>query len=76
MNLSSRLGARITAMPEPVSGGPQGAKSGRLAIWVGGDETIFGAHKQVLDAFTGNADELRMGRQHAARHSTGDHRDG
>src|SRR5262249_51718253 len=25
----------------PVSGGPQGAKSGRLAIWVGGEEAIF-----------------------------------
>src|SRR5262245_17086608 len=36
----------------PVSGGPQGAKSGRLAIWVGGEEAIFAAHKQVLDAFS------------------------
>jgi 3-hydroxyisobutyrate dehydrogenase-like beta-hydroxyacid dehydrogenase len=35
----------------PVSGGPQGAKSGRLAIWVGGDEAIFNHHKKVLDAF-------------------------
>src|SRR5262249_12029421 len=36
----------------PVSGGPQGAKSGKLAIWVGGEEAIFRAHKQVLDAFS------------------------
>src|SRR5262249_47895535 len=36
----------------PVSGGPQGAESGRLAIWVGGEEAIFNAHKQVLDAFS------------------------
>src|SRR5262245_5186836 len=36
----------------PVSGGPKGAKSGRLAIWVGGEEAIFNAHKQVLDAFS------------------------
>ena len=36
----------------PVSGGPQGAKSGRLAIWVGGEEAIFHAHRQVLDAFS------------------------
>jgi len=36
----------------PVSGGPQGAKSGRLAIWVGGEEAIFSAHRHVLDAFS------------------------
>jgi 3-hydroxyisobutyrate dehydrogenase len=36
----------------PVSGGPQGAKSGRLAVWVGGDEAIFNAHKHVLNAFS------------------------
>jgi 3-hydroxyisobutyrate dehydrogenase len=36
----------------PVSGGPQGAKSGRLAIWVGGEEAIFHCHRQVLDAFS------------------------
>ena len=35
----------------PVSGGAQGAKSGRLAIWVGGEEAIFLGHRQVLDAF-------------------------
>ena len=34
----------------PVSGGPQGAKSGRLAIWVGGDRSIFDKHKKILDA--------------------------
>ena len=36
----------------PVSGGPQGAKSGKLAIWVGGEEEIFNAHRRVLDAFS------------------------
>ena len=36
----------------PVSGGPQGARSGRLAIWVGGEEAIFSAHRHVLDAFS------------------------
>ena len=35
----------------PVSGGPQGAKSGRLAIWVGGDRAIFDKYKKVLDGF-------------------------
>jgi 3-hydroxyisobutyrate dehydrogenase len=34
----------------PVSGGPAGARSGRLAIWVGGDERAFNAHKTVLGA--------------------------
>jgi 3-hydroxyisobutyrate dehydrogenase len=34
----------------PVSGGPQGAKSGRLAIWVGGDQAVFDRCKPVLDA--------------------------
>jgi 3-hydroxyisobutyrate dehydrogenase len=34
----------------PVSGGPAGARSGRLAIWVGGDERAFNAHKTVLNA--------------------------
>ena len=34
----------------PVSGGPQGAKSGKLAIWVGGDEAVFNQHKKTLDA--------------------------
>jgi 3-hydroxyisobutyrate dehydrogenase-like beta-hydroxyacid dehydrogenase len=35
----------------PVSGGPQGAKSGRLAIWVGGDRAVFERCKKVLDGF-------------------------
>jgi 3-hydroxyisobutyrate dehydrogenase len=34
----------------PVSGGPQGAASRKLAIWVGGDKSAFDAHKAVLDA--------------------------
>jgi 3-hydroxyisobutyrate dehydrogenase-like beta-hydroxyacid dehydrogenase len=34
----------------PVSGGPAGAASGKLAIWIGGDEGVFNAHKSVLDA--------------------------
>ena len=36
----------------PVSGGPQGAKSGRLRRLGGGEEAIFNAHRQVLDAFS------------------------
>src|SRR5215472_7503404 len=34
----------------PVSGGPSGAASRKLAIWVGGDENVFNQHKAVLDA--------------------------
>jgi 3-hydroxyisobutyrate dehydrogenase-like beta-hydroxyacid dehydrogenase len=34
----------------PVSGGPQGAASRKLAIWVGGDQAAFDRHKPVLDA--------------------------
>ena len=34
----------------PVSGGPQGAASRKLAIWVGGDNAAFDRHKVVLDA--------------------------
>jgi 3-hydroxyisobutyrate dehydrogenase-like beta-hydroxyacid dehydrogenase len=37
-------------LDSPVSGGPGGAASGRMAIWVGGDEQIFNRHKRVLDA--------------------------
>ena len=35
----------------PVSGGPKGANSGRLAIWVGGDEGAYNRAKPVMDAF-------------------------
>jgi 3-hydroxyisobutyrate dehydrogenase len=34
----------------PVSGGPKGAESGKLAIWVGGDRATYDRHKKVLDA--------------------------
>jgi 3-hydroxyisobutyrate dehydrogenase len=34
----------------PVSGGPQGAASRKLAIWVGGHKPAFEQHKPVLDA--------------------------
>jgi 3-hydroxyisobutyrate dehydrogenase len=36
-------------LDSPVSGGPSGAASGKMAIWVGGDEQIFNRHKPVLD---------------------------
>jgi 3-hydroxyisobutyrate dehydrogenase len=34
----------------PVSGGPAGARSGKLAIYVGGDSKKFDDHRGVLDA--------------------------
>jgi 3-hydroxyisobutyrate dehydrogenase len=34
----------------PVSGGPVGARTRKLAIWVGGEQRIFERHKPVLDA--------------------------
>lgn len=35
----------------PVSGGPKGAETGQLAIWVGGDRAAYEKFKPVLDAF-------------------------
>lgn len=35
----------------PVSGGPKGAESGKLAIWVGGDRAAYDRFKPVLDTF-------------------------
>jgi 3-hydroxyisobutyrate dehydrogenase len=40
----------VHMLDAPVSGGPAGAASGRLALWVGGDEAVFKQHKAVLDA--------------------------
>lgn len=40
----------IALLDAPVSGGPSGARSGKLAIYVGGDREVFDRHKAVLDA--------------------------
>jgi hypothetical protein len=40
-------------LDSPVSGGPSGVASGKMAIWVGGDEQIFNRHKPVLDTMGG-----------------------
>jgi 3-hydroxyisobutyrate dehydrogenase len=40
----------IHVLDTPVSGGPAGANSGKLAIWCGGDEEVFNDVKHVLDA--------------------------
>ena len=40
----------IHVLDTPVSGGPVGAATGRMAIWVGGDEAVFNEYRHVLDA--------------------------
>ncbi len=40
----------VHLLDAPVSGGPRGAATGKLAIWVGGDQAIFEKYKPVLDA--------------------------
>ena len=55
-----RLNATFAAegvdfLDAPVSGGPSGATSGKLAIWVGGDKAVFDRHKAVLDAMADQA---------------------
>ena len=49
--LHARFGERqIEVLDAPVSGGPAGARSGQLAVWVGGDEAVFRRYKPLLDA--------------------------
>ena len=49
--LHERFAAKGVAMLDsPVSGGPAGAKSRKLALWVSGDKAEFERHKLVLDA--------------------------
>jgi 3-hydroxyisobutyrate dehydrogenase len=38
----------VRFLDAPVSGGPRGAESGKLAIWVGGDEPAFRKYESVL----------------------------
>jgi len=40
----------VHLLDAPVSGGPSGARSGKLALWVGGDKDVFLQHKKVLDS--------------------------
>jgi 3-hydroxyisobutyrate dehydrogenase len=52
--LMRRLNAEFAAkgidvLDSPVSGGPVGANSGKLAIWVGGNQETFDQHKELLD---------------------------
>jgi len=40
----------VALLDAPVSGGPAGAKSRKLALWVGGDKAVFDRCRPVLDA--------------------------
>jgi 3-hydroxyisobutyrate dehydrogenase len=41
---------QVSVLDAPVSGGPSGAKSGKMALWVGGDQAVFERSRKVLDA--------------------------
>lgn len=45
----------VDFLDAPVSGGPHGAASGKLAIWAGGEQAVFDRHKAVLDAMADRA---------------------
>ena len=40
----------LPMLDAPVSGGPKGAKSGKLALLVGGERAVFDQYRKVLDA--------------------------
>lgn len=49
--LHARFAQRqLHLLDAPVSGGPAGAKSGKMALWVGGDQAEFERCRKVLDA--------------------------
>lgn len=49
--LHERFGARgVAVLDAPVSGGPKGAKTRKLALWVGGEREVFDRFRPVLDA--------------------------
>lgn len=49
--LHARFAAKnIPLLDAPVSGGPHGAKSGKLALLVGGDKAVFDKFKPALDS--------------------------
>ena len=51
--LAARLAERsISFLDAPISGGPEGAASGRLAIWVGGERDVFDRHLALLQALS------------------------
>ena len=50
-DIHAQLASRgIHVLDAPVSGGPEGARTGRLAIWVGGDREVYDRVKPTLDS--------------------------
>lgn len=49
------LAKGVHFLDAPVSGGPAGAASGKLAIWIGGDREVFDRCRPVLDAMADQA---------------------
>jgi len=45
----------VHMLDAPVSGGPSGAASRKMAIWVGGDKAAFDKYRAVLDAMADHA---------------------
>lgn len=46
---------RVELMDAPVSGGPKGAANGRLAIWIGGDRSVYDRYTEVLGSISDDA---------------------
>ncbi len=40
----------VHVLDAPVSGGPRGARTRKLALWVGGDQTLFERYRPVLES--------------------------
>ncbi|HSV79401.1 MAG TPA: NAD(P)-dependent oxidoreductase [Ramlibacter sp.] len=59
LSLARRIEAEFrqrgaSMLDAPISGGPAGAASGELALWVSGDQAVFEQHRALLEAI-GNA---------------------
>jgi NAD binding domain of 6-phosphogluconate dehydrogenase len=54
-------------LDSPVSGGPGGAVSGKMAIWVGGDEQQFNRHKPVPTSYRLNQIRATRARTRATK---------
>ena len=48
----------VVMVDAPVSGGPAGAASGDLALWVGGDKQVFDRHFELLSAMGDKASHV------------------
>jgi 3-hydroxyisobutyrate dehydrogenase len=56
MRLNREFAAAGVAMLDaPISGGPAGAASGDLVVWVGGDRDVYDRHLDVLESFSSPA---------------------